>query len=126
MSLKEKYNLEYILKTSLNVAYRRISTASGFMEWFADNVLRDGDIFTFIWDGSEEKAELVEYKHLEYTKFKWLENDDDTFLEFKLQVDELTNDLVLIISDFAYPDEIEDAKEMWDSQVDELKHNLGI
>jgi len=127
MDKKEKYIQEYILKTSAKVIFRRISTASGLMEWFADNVFRDGDVFTFKWDGSTEKAMLLSYQHMVYARFRWIDDEDkDAFFEFKLAEDGLTNDLTLIITDFEYSNEIEEAKKIWDASVGELKHNLGI
>jgi hypothetical protein len=41
--------------------YQYISTPSGLSEWFADNVIR-GEFFTFIWNDSQEKRDLLQKK----------------------------------------------------------------
>ncbi len=124
--VKEKYQLEFNINSSPKILFNRLSTASGLNEWFADNVGVQGKIFTFEWSGTEQKAEMVNRKDLRYVRFHWLDDEDDkAYFEFKLNLDELTGDLALIITDFAEPDEIEDAKELWDTQISELKHILG-
>ena len=57
MNTKVKYELEFQLNSSPQLLYQYISTPSGLSEWFADNVNSRGEFFTFIWDGSEEKAD---------------------------------------------------------------------
>ncbi len=124
---KEKYQLEYNLTSSIKILFNRLSTASGLNEWFADNVTVTDDIFTFEWDGTEQKAKVITSKPLKYIRFQWLEEEDEeTYFEFKLETEALTKDIALIVTDFAEPDEVEDAKELWDSQIGELKHILGL
>lgn len=124
---KEKYQLEYNITSSHKILFNRLSTAGGLQEWFADNVSVQGKIYTFEWSGTEQKAEMVNRKDMRYVRFHWLDDEDDkSYFEFKLNADELTGDLALIITDFAEADEVADAKELWDTQVGELKHILGI
>lgn len=92
---------------------------------FADNVNSRGEIFTFIWDGAEEEAKLLKRKSDEFVKFTWVENDDASFFEMKIIVDEITKDVSLFISDFAEEDEVEEAKMLWHNQVSDLKQVLG-
>lgn len=123
---KEKFTLEYTINSSHKILFSRLSTPGGLNEWFADNVKIQGKIFTFEWSGTEQQAELVNIKDMRYVRFHWLDDDDDkTYFEFKLNMDELTGDLALIITDFAEPDELKDAEELWDSQIQELRHILG-
>ena len=106
--------------------YKFLSTPSGLSEWFADNVNSRGKKFVFIWDGSEETAVLVNKKTDKHIRFKWEEDEEaDTFFEFKLETDDLTNDVSLIITDFADEDEIEEAQLLWESQVNSLLHAIG-
>ncbi len=124
--MKEKFELEYIISSSPKVLFERLSTADGLAEWFAENVNQKGDIFSFFWDESEQKAELVSIKKEQSIRFHWLDDEDDNaFFEFKLEIDELTNDLALIITDFADESDMDDAIDLWDKQVDELQHTLG-
>ena len=125
MSEKIKYELEFPIQASPNMLYQYISSASNLSEWFADNVNSRGKVFSFFWDGSEEKAELISFKNNKYVRFKWLENEDDSFFEIKIVVDELTKDVSLVIYDFADEDEVEEGKMLWESQISDLKQVIG-
>ena len=43
----------------------------------------------------------------------------------RIQVDEITKDVSLIVTDFTEEDELEEAKMLWDNQIADLKHVLG-
>tara|TARA_B110000503_G_C7144388_1_gene412317 strand:- start:1746 stop:2129 length:384 start_codon:yes stop_codon:yes gene_type:complete len=126
MADKVEYILEFVVKASPKMLYKFLSTPSGLSEWFADNVNSRGKKFVFIWDGSEETASLVSKKTDKYIRFKWEEDEDeDSFFEFKLETDDLTNDVSLIITDYAEEDEIEESQLLWESQVNSLLHAIG-
>jgi len=128
MSDKVEYHMEIEVKSSVNVLYNMISTPSGLSEWFADNVNIKKDVYTFIWDGSEESAKLLSKKKGELVKFQWvedIENDIKSFFQMRIKIDELTNDVALIITDFAEEDEIEEAQLLWENQISELKMVIG-
>mgnify|MGYP000079562477 FL=1 len=123
---KIKFELEFPIHASPTMLYQYFSTPSGLAEWFADNVNSRGVLFTFIWDESEEVAKLISDKNGERTRYKWVEDDSaETYFEFKIQIDAITKDVSLIITDFADEDEIDEAKMLWESQIDELKHTIG-
>lgn len=126
MSEKVEFTMEFVVKASPKMLYKFLSTPSGLSEWFADNVNSRGKSFVFIWDGSEETAVLVNKKADKHIRFKWEEDEDpETFFEFKLVTDDLTNDVSLIITDFADEDEIEESQLLWESQVNSLLHAIG-
>jgi uncharacterized protein YndB with AHSA1/START domain len=126
MSNKIKFELEIPIQASPQLLYQYISTASGLSEWFADNVNSRGEIFIFIWDGSEEQAKLLTKKNGERVKFKWQDGDDDnSFFEIRIQVDDITKDVSLMITDFADDDEVEESKMLWINQISDLKQILG-
>ncbi|MEM9023523.1 MAG: START-like domain-containing protein [Bacteroidota bacterium] len=126
MSAKEKYELEFIMKTSTRILYNLLSTPSGLSEWFADNVNIKDDIFTFIWDGSEEAARMVQKRSGESIRFQWLDDEgEDYYFEFHMKLVPLTKEVVLMITDYAEEDEREEAMLLWDSQVSRLRHILG-
>ena len=126
MSDKIKFELEIPIQASPQLLYQYISSASGLSEWFADNVNSRSELFTFIWDGSEEQAKLLTKKNGERVKFKWLESDEDqSYFEIRIQVDGITKDVSLMITDFAEDDEVEETKMLWDNQISDLKQILG-
>lgn len=122
-----KFELEFPIHASPQLLFQYISTPSGLSEWFADNVNSRGELFTFIWDDSEEDAKLLSKKSGERVKFKWLNGDDDssTYFEIRIQVDDITKDVSLMVTDFAEGDEIEEAKMLWENQISDLKQVLG-
>ncbi|MFA9391104.1 MAG: START-like domain-containing protein [Prolixibacteraceae bacterium] len=120
---KEKLELEYVINCSPKVLYNRLSSASGLAEWFADDVAVNGKRYTFTWDGNEQAALLAFRKENLIVRFDWV--DDETYFEFKITRDELTGDVSLLITDFAEPDEAEETRSLWDSQITSLKHVLG-
>ncbi|WP_439184388.1 START-like domain-containing protein [Carboxylicivirga taeanensis] len=123
---KEKFELEYIVKTSPSILFARLSNPSGLSEWFADDVNLTGKVFTFVWEGSEQQAEQVLRKENKMVRYRWLDEEDDkAYFEFRINVDDLTGETALVVIDFAEPDEKEDAIELWNNQIDELKHGLG-
>ena len=128
MSDKKSYSIEYDFHSSPQLLFQYLSTPSGLSEWFADNVNSRGELFIFIWDDSEEQAKLIQKKNNDRVRFQW-QNDEEDFdqyyFEFKIQVDEITKDVSLIITDFAEEDEIEESKMLWDNLVSDLKQILG-
>jgi uncharacterized protein YndB with AHSA1/START domain len=126
MSTKVKFEIEFPIQASPQLLYNYISTPSGLSEWFADNVNSRGELFTFIWDDSEEKAKLITKKSTERIKFKWLDADDDSsYFELRIQVDGITKDVSLIVTDFSDDDEVDEAKMLWENQISSLKQVLG-
>lgn len=126
MEDKVKYEMEFPIQASPSLLYQYISTPSGLSEWYADNVNSRGELFTFIWDGSEEKAKLVSKKNGERIKFRWLDDDETSYyFEIRIQVDEITKDVSVMITDFAEEDEIDEGKMLWENMVSNLKQILG-
>ncbi|MEY4604499.1 MAG: hypothetical protein RIT43_1791 [Bacteroidota bacterium] len=128
MPVRTKFELEYVLKTSPKVLENMLSTPSGLSEWFADDVNVKGDVFTFIWEDSEQQARHYPDKQNRLFRFQWIEDEDegnDCFFEIGYSIDALTKDVILKISDFAESDEIEDSKLLWEQQIVDLRRTLG-
>ena len=128
MSDRIKFEMEFPIKVSQKLLFQYISTPSGLSEWFADNVNSRGEHFEFIWDDGEEHAKLIQNKNNERIRFQWIsgEKDDaDYFFEFKIDVDEITKDVSLTVSDFAEEDELEESKLLWENLISDLKQVLG-
>lgn len=124
--MRKRIDLEYIFSSSVTILFSRLSSAPGLAEWFSDDVKHDGNIFTFVWDGIGEEAELVDMKKNSYVRFKWLDADDEEeFFEFSLHVEPLTEEVALIITDFVDADEERDAIELWNKQVEMLHRTVG-
>lgn len=128
MSEKVKFEMEFEVNSSTSVLFNMISTPSGLSEWFADDVNIKDDLFTFIWDGSVQQARIIGKKKGESVKFQWLDDMEDgnkNYFEFTIKVDELTNDVALLVTDFADADEVDEAKRLWENQIQDLKTTIG-
>jgi len=121
----KKYRLEFPIRSSVNILFNCLSTPSGLSEWFADDVNCNRNIYTFIWNNAEQDAELLNVSNNYFVKFRWLDFPKDTFFEFRIEVDGVTNDVVLTVTDFAEEDEIQESKDLWTSQINTLMKNLG-
>ncbi|MCF8347034.1 MAG: SRPBCC domain-containing protein [Bacteroidales bacterium] len=124
--MSKKIELEYTFNTSPNVLFNRLSTPAGLSEWFADDVNLKNGMFSFVWDDTEQFAEILSKKDNKHIRFRWTDEDKDSYFEFRIQKDELTGALALFITDFADNGEEDDARDLWDSQIAELKHAIGL
>lgn len=128
MDDKVKFEMEFPIHASPTLLFQYISTPSGLSEWFADNVNSRGEVFTFIWDGSQEKAKLLSKKSGERIRFRWMADEEEGesyYFEIRIQVDEITKDVSLIVTDHIDEDEVEEAKMLWENQISDLKQVLG-
>jgi START-like superfamily domain len=128
MSEKKKFELEYLLHTSPKVLENMLFTPGGLSEWFADDVNINDDIYTFIWDGSEEQARLLSKKMGEKIKWQNLTDEDeglDTYFQLQYEIDPMTKAVILKVTDFATEEDMEGTKALWESLVDGLKRFIG-
>lgn len=121
-----KYVFEYLIHSAPSHIFELISTPSGLTEWFAEDVIvRDG-LFIFMWDGIPNRAKMVNYKDDKLVRFKWVDKADERYFEFRLEIDELTNEVSLYVTDFLEEGaDIPSTRLLWDKQISNLKHLLG-
>jgi uncharacterized protein YndB with AHSA1/START domain len=123
---KGKFELEYVVRTSAGILYEFLTSPSGLSEWFADDVNIHDGIFTFFWEGSEQKARLLDFKDEKFVRLQWLDKPEGSFFEFRIEKDDLTGDTSLMIVDFADEDaDMQTSKLLWDSQVGKLLNVIG-
>ena len=125
MPERVKFTLEHQINSSPEFLFPYLSTASGLSAWFADDVNVNGDIFTFFWEGSEERARLVSKRVNKYVKFQWLERPETEYFSFEISQDDLTGDVALIITDFEYENDIKDTSMIYNVSIDQLKATIG-
>ena len=125
MSKKKKIRLEYPIKSSPAILFNSISSPSGLSTWFAEDVDIYNSNYKFKWDGDEQIAELIKKTAAKGIKFRWKDAPADEYFEFEILQDELTDDVALVVTDFVDEDDEENATQLWDSQVHELKMSLG-
>ena len=120
-----KYELEFSIRSSVSILFNCLSSPSGLSEWFADDVDCNRNIYTFMWDDSKQDAELITMSNNYFVKFRWLDWPKNTFFEFRIEVDEITNDVILKVIDFSEEDEVQESKDLWTSQIHDLMKKLG-
>lgn len=126
--LKQAYQLEFYLKASQASLYELISTPSGFSEWFCDDVDVADNMYTFKWGDETETAECLAQRFGQYTRFRWVEDQEEdplAFFELRIRIDSMTNETCLVVTDHAWPKDIEEERALWESQVQTLIRVLG-
>lgn len=123
---KHKLVLEYIIHASLPLLYEFITTSSGLSEWFADDVNIKGSVYSFLWDGARQEAKVLALKENKFIRFQWTDRSPNTYFEFRIEKNELTEELSLIIVDFAESaDEMNSLEVLWQGQISRLMKVLG-
>lgn len=122
---KKKFTLEYPINSTVASLYSKLSTEEGLSSWFADRVEKNNNRFTFFWQKTPQEADLLAEKENKHIRFRWREEDIESYFEFVITPLELTGDLTLSVTDFAEHDEYEDAQHMWNVNIKNLKRSLG-
>ena len=125
MTSKQLYTLEYPVRSSPAILFEFLSTPAGLQEWFAEKVDERDGVFSFTWNGSTDKAELLEMEENRFVKYRWLHAPDGEYFEFAVEKSEVSNQTILVIKDFAEKKDIPDQKRLWDFQVNDLFHRIG-
>lgn len=125
MSKKQLFTLEYPVRCSPSILYEFLSTPAGLQEWFAEKVDERDSVFSFSWDGSTDKAEVLESIDDKSIRFHWLNAPKEEFFEFSIEKSEVTNQTILMVKDFAEKKEIKDQSQLWNSQLKDLFHRIG-
>jgi len=122
----KKYSVEYAVRANVRLLYNYLLLGESLELWFADKVIVKDNNYRFFWNGAEQQAKLVAKKEHEYVRYKWTEDEDDeAYFEFKISFEPITNDIALIITDFADESEITEAKRLWDANIHKLLRALG-
>ncbi len=122
---KQLYTLEYPVRCSPSILFEFLSTPAGLQEWFADRVDERDNVFFFSWNGSSQRAEVLESQDEKFIRFHWLDAPKEEYFEFSIEKSEITNQTILIVKDFAEKKEVKDQSMLWDYQVKDLFHRIG-
>ncbi|MFY8091079.1 MAG: START-like domain-containing protein [Chitinophagaceae bacterium] len=126
MAKKQLYTIEFPVRCSPTILWGFLSSPTGLQEWFADKVDEWENVLSFTWgNGSPEKAKVIEEEEEKYIRYQWVTSEKDEYFEFRIEKTEISNQTILVISDFAEKGEVKDAQQLWDYQIKELFHRLG-
>lgn len=128
---KTKFAHEYEINASKKMLYPYFTTPSGLAQWFADDVDIDEDsIFNFKWEGEDHKAKMVSHRTNSFAKFIFLkpdktEDDDADWVEFKIDLNEMTQTTFIKIQEYSDFDDKEEQAEVWEGLLHTLKETVG-
>jgi uncharacterized protein YndB with AHSA1/START domain len=123
---KGRFEMEYVVHSSAPILFEFLTTPSGLSEWFCDDVNIRNGVYSFKWEENEQIARVVKLIEEKHVRFQWVDKTDNSYFEFRIERDELTNDISLIVVDFAEtPEDRASSTLLWNSQIDKLLHVLG-
>ena len=124
---KSKFIGEYSINASRKMLFPYISTASGLSQWFADDVnITEDKVYTMFWDGEVNRAKIVSIKANRYIKFEFEGDDGDdlNFIEIRLEMNELTQEVYIKITDYSDIDN-QEVSDLWEGLINDLKEIVG-
>jgi uncharacterized protein YndB with AHSA1/START domain len=126
---KNKFVIEYELKASAKMLFPYLSTASGLQQWFAAKVnYKPDQSFDFYWDGENHPAKLHSSRLNKSIRFDFLTSDiekDQSYLEFKLDVGELSQSTFLKITDYTDNQDNDELESVWEGLINGLREIVG-
>jgi len=130
---KEQIQIEHSLNsTSPGIIWGTISTEGGLSRWIADEVKEKKGKFYFTWGDEysrQEKRsattlERVRHSHL---RMQWDdETDPEAYLELRMIRTEVTGGYILLITDYALPEDVESLYDIWDQNLEQLRMATGL
>lgn len=117
--------MEFLFRASPTIIYKFLTTPSCLVRWFCDSVDIQEDTFTFEWNGSEEVAYMIDDIEEERIRFQWEDAEDNEYFELRMEISPVTNETILSLTDFCDEDEVDDQKQLWSNQMDELRREMG-
>ncbi len=107
--------------------YPYLNTASGLSQWFADDVtINEDKIFNFIWEDEDHPARQTNHRTNNYVKFEFIDDEDDpSYVEFRLEENELTQSVFIKVIDYSGFDDQEEQADVWDNLLYTLKEIVG-
>lgn len=123
---KKQIELEFEMNTMPGVLYKRIATPDGLATWFADDAAsEDGVVFAFMWHNEITRAIVLESSENQYIRFRWEDDDEEDYFEFRILHNELDQNLTLKVIDFSEEEECDDVVRLWNFQIEGLKRILA-
>jgi uncharacterized protein YndB with AHSA1/START domain len=120
-----KFTVEFLLRASPAIVYKFLTTPSCLTRWFCDEVDINGEDFTFVWSGAEEIAEIIDDIEDELVRFRWEDAEEEEYLEFKITTSPVTGETILEVTDFCDDDEVEDQRQLWITQIERMRKEMG-
>lgn len=117
--------------TSRNIVWQLISTAEGLSGWIADSVVINGNKLTFSWGDAwrhheTRKATITRRDRFAAVRWHWDDEDDDSYVEIRMERGMLSGEITLHIIDFTTDDDSDWLYAAWQHNFDNLKTKSGV
>lgn len=128
---KFKFIAEYELRASPKVLFPYISTASGLSQWFASRVnVMPNHVYDFYWDNESHLARQVSIRQNKSVRFEFMNGSDGShpdsnYIDFRVDVSELTQSTFLRVTDYSNNSDTDDLKSLWNGLIEKLKEIVG-
>lgn len=119
------FELEFIFRASPTILYKFLTTPSCLIRWFCDEVDITGEEYEFVWSGAGESATLIDDIEDERVRFEWEDGEEGEYFEFRMSRSPVTGETILELTDYCDADELDDQKQLWESQMKVLRQETG-
>lgn len=120
------FDVEFLFRASPTILYKFFTGPAAIIRWFCDEVDIEGETYRFTWDDSDEFAEMIDDIEDERVRFRWEDAEsDDEYWEIRFSKSEVTGETILEITDFCDADEVDDQRQLWESQIKKLRMATG-
>lgn len=131
---KQRLDIEYPLTTkSEHIVWEQISSPHGLERWIADHVNDEGNgRYAFTWGEPWTQqhtltANIVKKNENSLIRFRWTEEEDEgAYWEMRIERSELTGLLNLLITDYAWAEDLDDLRGLWDGNLERLHNYSGL
>ncbi len=127
-----KFEIEHPLNsTSRKIVWQLIGTPDGLSLWIADSVVLAGGKLTFAW-GDEwrhhetRQATLLNLERFGRIRWRWDDEDDESYVEIRMERSSLSEEITLHITDFATEDDSDWLQSAWKHNFDKLRVRSGV
>ena len=128
---RNKLMYEFEINASASLLYSYFTVPQSMKQWFADEVIEDktGSL-NFKWEGEDHIAKISLHKVNQFVRYEFytvkdFDKNDPPFIEFKIEVNELTQTSFVKIIDCYMEESEQDAAELWKNLITDLKDVIG-
>lgn len=128
---RSKLMYEFEINAPASLLYSYLTVAKSMKQWFADEVIEDKNgTINFKWEKEDHIAKVTQFKVNQSVKYVFITNkeedkSDPPFIEFKIEVNELTQTSFVKITDCYMEESDQDAAELWKNLITDLKAVIG-
>ncbi len=119
------FQIEFLMKASPTIIYQFLTSPACLVRWFCDEADIQDDCYIFSWQGAPEVATIVDDIEEERLRLRWNHADAEEFLEFRIYKSAVTEQTILEITDFCDTDDVKDQKRLWESQISDMRKEMG-